>query len=497
MILVNDNPAFEYALRNVMLLFFPGDKIMAVKHLPKQQEKALVVKASVKEEKGNILLEIAFFDGEKNLQKQEICKDNEKTKTQLARLCFTLLCEYTGLRPLWGTLTGIRPVKLFLGLLQEGMSTKEARSYLKEIFLVSEEKLNLLEVTAKTQRPILKEVGERDCSLYISIPFCPTRCSYCSFVSAPLKETRNLVEPHLCCLLKELELTRDKIKETGFTLKSIYIGGGTPTTLKAEQLKLLFEKLKELFDIPALREFTLEAGRPDTIDEEKLRLMKTYGITRLNINPQTFNDKVLEAIGREHTAEDIERSFHLARSLGFTNINMDLIAGLEADTLSSFQSTIQRVLALGPENITVHTLYMKRTSRQVQNKEARFKAEDKTVQKMVNYARETLKEEGYQPFYLYRQRNTVNNLENVGYSKAGFESPYNIWIMDESHTIFGCGAGAVSKLVKDRGKKIERIFNFKLPHDYINSFEEECKKKAIVHRFYSKENCETQGICRA
>lgn len=328
---------------------------------------------------------------------------------------------------------------------------------------------------ADLQEPILKAgSAPKTYSLYIGIPFCPSRCSYCSFVSCNLDRDRKLVQPYVDCLCREVEAIRDEADEAGLKLCSIYIGGGTPTSLSAAQLRQLMGTVRDCFDLSAIVEYTVEAGRPDCTDAEKLAVIKEYGATRISINPQTFSDEVLANIGRRHSAQDILDCYAEARAAGHDDINMDLIAGLPGDTVEGFEKSLRQAIALDPENITVHTLTLKRASRIVIEDQKENDYAD--VAAMLEKCH-LLAEAGYRPYYLYRQKNTLQNLENVGWCKPGHEGYYNIYIMEEVQTILSAGAGGSTKLVADGGKRMQRIFNFKYPTEYIQRFDEVLERK--------------------
>lgn len=483
MLIIMKGHKFNYTLKNICYLFFPGQKITAVQDQSSEKDNVTLF-TQVKEENNGYFITAQLQVGSKTTERTCKEEDEKKIKTSLAKLCFFLLQNYTKITPPWGTLTGVKPVKLYLLLCKRLKSENEAEKTLRETYLVSEEKIKLIKEVVNIQKPYLAYNNKRDCSVYVSIPFCPSRCSYCSFVSHSVEKQGHLVEPHLECLLRELEMTKRQIDTLGFRVNAIYIGGGTPTILTAEQLNRLLTKIDNLFDAKNVKEYTLEAGRPDTIDREKLVLAKQKWVTRLNINPQSLNDTVLTLANRRHTAKDIIDKVYLARELGFDNINMDLIAGLKGDNFESFQNTLAQVVSLKPQNITVHTLYMKRASKDVQEEHAQFKAQDTEVGKMVGFAAAELKKAGYSPFYMYRQRNTVDNLENTGYTLNNCESPYNIWMMDDTHTVFACGAGAVTKLVDQSKNKIERLYNYKLPLEYLKKFSHIEQKLKKTEEFF-------------
>lgn len=416
---------------------------------------------------------------------ETVCAPLPETETPefaLASLVYELLRRWTGLRPPWGKMTGVRPVRLIHDKRRAGWSEAQIDALFRGRFDCSEEKYRMARQIADLQRPILQKGGaERAYSLYIGIPFCPTRCSYCSFVSCNLERDRRLVQPYVDCLCREIEAIRAEAQRARLELHSIYIGGGTPTSLSAEQLRQLMGTVRRCFDLSALEEYTVEAGRPDCTDAEKLAVLREYGATRISINPQTFSDEVLANIGRRHSAQDILDCFAAARAAGHTDINMDLIAGLPGDTVEGFEASLRQAIALEPENITVHTLTLKRASRIVieDQRENDYADVAAMLEKCSLLARA-----GYQPYYLYRQKNTLQNLENVGWCKPGHEGYYNIYIMEEAQTILSAGAGGSTKLVADGSRRMQRIFNFKYPNEYIQRFGEVLERKKGVAEFY-------------
>ena len=325
---------------------------------------------------------------------------------------------------------------------------------------------------------IIKKLGDgnKTCSLYISIPFCPTRCAYCSFVSYTTPRLLSLIDEYIDALLLELEERFAVIKTIGLELLTVYIGGGTPTTLTASQLERIFKKICEHVDVNSLWEFTLEAGRPDTITVEKLKVAKEYGITRISVNPKTLNDDILKEIGRKHTVEDFYRAYEIAKNSGIRDVNVDLIAGLPNDDFKNFSETVDKVIELAPTNITVHTFCVKKASDALRKNSSIYSINVSDANKGVSYSQLKAKFAGYKPYYMYRQKNTVSNLENVGFSIEGHEGMYNVFMMEEVQSIFAVGAGAVTKLVDDRpeeegGAKITRIFNPKYPYEYLREAE--------------------------
>ena len=409
----------------------------------------------------------------------------ETVEFTLASLTYDLLRSWTGIRPPWGKMTGVRPVRLIHDKRAAGWTKADIDRFFLERFDCSRQKYDMAKAIADLQEPILKlGSAPKTYSLYLGIPFCPSRCSYCSFVSCNLDRDRKLVQPYVDCLCREVEAIREQADKAGLKLCSIYIGGGTPTSLSADQLRQLMGTVRENFDLSKVVEYTVEAGRPDCTDAEKLAVIKEYGATRISINPQTFSDEVLAGIGRRHSAQDILDCYADARRAGHEDINMDLIAGLPGDTVEGFTASLRQAIALDPENITVHTLTLKRASNLVV--EHRAAAYD-DVSAMLESCRE-LADASYRPYYMYRQKGTLQNLENIGWAKPGCECLYNIYIMEEIHTSLSAGAGGSTKLVipGQRRGKIERIFNFKYPTEYIDRFEEILARKQGVEDFYAR-----------
>ena len=382
----------------------------------------------------------------------------------------------------WGVMSGIRPAKNVRELLESGIKKEDILPLLSSLYEVAPEKAQLAMTVAENEREILSLAKPNSVSIYIGIPFCPTRCLYCSFVSADIRTSGKYMDEYLALLLEEIRKTAEVLKKTHKTVQNIYIGGGTPTTLSAQQLKLLLDALNCLIPPCGLDEFTLEAGRPDTITEEKLLCAKQGGITRISINPQTMNDKTLKRVGRNHTAQMAEDVFRLARKVGFDNINMDLIAGLPGENLEDFCYSIDKILELDPENITVHSMCIKKSA------DFRFSGEElaagSLMNNMLSYAQKAMASSQRVPYYMYRQKNISGNLENVGYSKPGYMSFYNINIMEEIQTIIAAGCGGSTKIVTDGN--ISRIFNFKDPKTYIDRFDEIIAKKDEIVRIFER-----------
>ncbi|MEG0750943.1 MAG: coproporphyrinogen dehydrogenase HemZ [Oscillospiraceae bacterium] len=401
----------------------------------------------------------------------------------LARLLFDILVSLTGNSPEWGVITGIRPAKFAREMLGE-IPPDEVVSRLRRDYRVSERKAQLCVETALVSKETEQLSDARSFSLYVSIPFCPSRCSYCSFVSKTIEREGALVEPYVEKLCEELALCGKIVRSLDLRLESAYIGGGTPTTLSASQLERLCGAISANFDLENAREFSVEAGRPDTITRAKLIVLKKSGVTRLSINPQTASDAVLREIGRRHTAADIERAFAQSRELGFDNINADLIAGLPTDDLPGFEKTLHWIEALRPESITVHALTRKRSSKIA---EAHIEGSNNAGE-MVSLAGDELPRLGYLPYYMYKQKGAVDSLENTGYALSGKRCLYNIYIMEELHTIVACGAGAVTKLVDLPNGRITRIYNYKYPAEYLTTFDEQLRRKKGITQFYDSQS---------
>lgn len=373
-----------------------------------------------------------------------------------------------GSAPPWGMLSGVRPSKIASRLLSSGTSRENVINTLIDEYHVSIRKARLVTDVALREADLCKNLSPDKCSVYISIPFCPTRCSYCSFISYATPRLLSLIPEYLEYLCTDIEKTAETIRERGMTPHTVYIGGGTPSILTYEQLDKLLETIGKHFCVNSLSEFTLEAGRPDTITEEKLSCAVSHGVSRISINPQTLNDSVLQRIGRAHTADDFRRAFSAARKSGVKIINTDLIAGLPGDCFDSFKSTLDEIVSLAPENVTVHTFTVKRSASLKEKGEAVYSYTGGDAAECVSYAQDALTQAGYLPYYLYRQKNTLGNLENTGYAKYGTEGLYNILIMEELQNIYGIGAGAVTKEVGGAPEdKIVRHFEPKYPYEWI------------------------------
>ena len=384
--------------------------------------------------------------------------------------------------PPWGALTGVRPGKLAAKLLESGKTIDETDAILRDTYYVSDERRRLCIESAVSGIAADKALDKRDISIYIGIPFCPTRCAYCSFVSNSVEKSFHLVEPYVDALCDEITSAAQMVKELGLNVKSFYMGGGTPTTLTAPQMARLLDHFNASFDLSHCVEYTVEAGRPDTITREKLEVLKSRGTDRISINPQTMENHVLQAIGRRHSAEDIERAMEVVDPIGFKHVNMDLIVGLPEDTPEGFERTLSRVLAMGTDNVTVHTLSLKKGSRIMLQNTRIPTAEE--VGKMLDHANPTLRTAGFAPYYLYRQKYMSGSFENVGWCKKDAECLYNIYIMEELHGILSLGAGGSTKMVDRSRNRIERVFNLKFPLEYIQRREKVTANQEAFAAFY-------------
>lgn len=473
------NHNFHFELENLTRLFFPNEKITVIRDFSEPQPPYIYTEVS---DKITISVNIGSFNKSETAVKKLADDDNELVSAQLL---YKLLCDFTGLTQPWGILTGVRPVKLLRRLAEESNEEQAVKKFEKDFF-VSNEKIALSRETEHNERKILELSKPESFSLYVGIPFCPSRCSYCSFVMASIERAEKLIEPYTKLLCEEIKRTAEIANKLGLRLETVYFGGGTPTTLSAEQLDTVLGTVNKSFDMSTCREFTVEAGRPDTIDIAKLFALKENKVDRISINPQTVNDEVLKTIGRKHTAQQFFDAFELARKCGFDNINTDLIAGLPTDTPESFKNSLDSIVRLNAECITVHTLCMKRASRLTTEGVTLDLQQARDAREMLAYTQNILGQNEYIPYYMYRQSRMVGNLENVGWSKKGFESLYNVFVMDETHTILACGSGGVTKLKRNNPDYLERIFNFKYPYEYIDRFDELIQRKSGIMQFYGQ-----------
>jgi len=549
-----NEPNFEYDIHSLVKAFYPQHDVL-VKAMPREEFPESVFHLVVNYDRENHMIDFKFFEHDQQETQEEddaakeetVAQDHEnrameekmaldgsvqvdfedrkKTKNELKQQLYYLLTVYAGKTLPWGTLTGIRPTKIPMELLEEGKSEDEIRSYMKETYLASDEKIELSLSVAKRELELLSRIDyENGYSLYVGIPFCPSTCLYCSFTSYPLAKWANRMDEYLDALEKEIAFTAEVCKHK--VLNSVYIGGGTPTTLSAEQMDRLLTMIGSYFGIAdeqgrmiyadeyvneidvidearnpmdgagtenaltdadnkmekarkqtQLLEFTVEAGRPDSITREKLEVIHRHNISRISINPQTMKEETLRLIGRQHTVQQTIDSFKLAREVGFDNINMDLIVGLPEETIADVRETMRQLEELDPDNITVHSLAIKRAARLRMQKEQYENLHIENTAQTIDLTAECCREMGLEPYYLYRQKNMAGNFENVGYAKPGKAGVYNILIMEEKQTIMALGAGATTKVVFEDGKRIERVGNVKDIINYLDRVDEMVERK--------------------
>lgn len=477
----------RYAAEQSLLMLFPGEKPEYPEGSPSGERCELRVSRGAKYTVCTALLlrSGAAFRGRAQAENPDPADEYalRGCENRLVKLAFYRAALASGLpKPEWGSLSGVRPAKLMDAYLREGLSPRAAKGRFMREYFVSGSRAQLCLDAALAAQEAARSLDERDVCLYVGIPFCPTRCAYCSFVSQSVEKSMKLMEPFLDALLLDIRATAAETRRAGLRPVALYMGGGTPTTLSAAQLDRLCAALEREFDLSALREYTVEAGRPDTITAEKLRVLRAHGVGRVSVNPQTMSDSVLEAIGRRHTAQDIVDALALVRECGGFEVNMDLIAGLPTDTAGGFSRTLDAVLSLAPENVTVHTLSLKRGSGLTLAGRPLPVAGE--VRAMLDEAMERLAGSGYAPYYLYRQKNMAGGFENVGWTKPGSENLYNICIMEELCSILAMGAGGSTKLVADGGKRIKRFIAPKYPQEYINAAPGFAAGKERIGEFY-------------
>ncbi len=478
----------EFATQQIYMCMFPG---LHAEFVPLEPNEGDYIVSSLEVLGEELVSQTEMHLGGKEVvktatepyPKTDDCEEIKRAKRRAVKTSLYLASvEFLPQKPAWGALTGIRPSKVAIKYLEDGKSAEETIELMQSDYFVSPERAKLATTCAVRARELSKKASRHDVSLYVGIPFCASRCKYCSFVSHSVEKARHLISPYLEMLRSEIELLGRAVREVGLNLASVYIGGGTPTALSNDELRFVMECIARNFDIKNVPEYTVEGGRPDTLSREKIKTIRSLGATRISVNPQTMNDGILKAMDRRHTADDVVRAIGDVRNVGGLVINTDLIAGLPGDDLKSFENSIDRVVELDPENITVHTLALKKGS-SLRREGAGIPNGDVTAE-MVNYALSLLGEKGYVPYYLYRQKYMSGNLENVGYSKPGFENLYNNYIMDELHTILSAGAGGVTKLIDKGAGKIERIFNPKYPYEYNNAEEKIKETEKRIKEFF-------------
>lgn len=477
MILVTLNIAnFEYDIHSLVKAFFPREEVRVTTEAKVPDEEPLFLLSVTYEPGAGEPDAVSIAIDERKLSVSPVnFQDRSQTRNRLKQALYRVLSDYTHTTLPWGTLTGIRPVKIPMTFLEEGRDRQWVKRYMKETYFASDEKIDLSIEIAGREMALLEQVDyEQGYSLYIGIPFCPSTCLYCSFTSYPLGKWADRMEEYLEALDKEIHFAAQTLKEK--KLNSIYIGGGTPTTLTAEQLDRLMTRVEEVFDFSHLLEYTVEAGRPDSITKEKLQVLKSHNISRISINPQTMKQETLDLIGRRHSVEETVERFLLARSLGFDNINMDLIVGLPEETLSDVRNTMEQIKELNPDSITVHSLAVKRAARLRMFREEYEGLAIHNSWEMMDLTARYAREAGLLPYYLYRQKNMAGNFENVGYAREGKAGIYNVLIMEEKQTIMALGAGSITKRVYPDGR-IERCENVKDVSLYIEKIDEMLERK--------------------
>ena len=476
----------RYVVEQSLMNLFPGEKPVYEPILPGDDTWAIV---SLREEaeRCHVTVELSFHG--KALPYSYGCPlhgtDFEKEgqrRHAIGAAFFLAARTLTGVTPPWGMLTGVRPDKPVTWALSEGKSPAQAQAMLEREYFVTPDRAALAVETGAQALQAARGLASRDIAVYVGIPFCPTRCAYCSFVSQSVEKSFSLVPPYVDALVEEIRAGGRMVREQGLRCRAFYMGGGTPTTLTAEQMDRVLTAFEEAFDRSACDEVTVEAGRPDTITAEKLEVLKAHGVDRVSVNPQTMEDHVLRAIGRRHTAAELSAAMELVAKYGFPHVNMDLIAGLPEDTPEGFRRSLDTCIAFGTDNVTVHTLALKKGSR-ILLEGLRIPAPE-AVADMLDYAAPTLRAAGFAPYYLYRQKYMSGSLENVGWAKPGKESLYNIVMMEELQTVVSIGGGGVTKLVDPVAGKILRLPNPKYPHDYLSMQDKVLSQKGEITAFY-------------
>ena len=479
---------YKYAAEQMLLTLFPTERPEYADAPPGPGEDALVLSLSRGETWATATAALTWNGAEYRAARR--CRVSELTDQLSADRALQRILKLAfydagtaalGKEPPWGALTGVRPVKIPAKAMLAGATPAQAEKVLRDTYRVSPGRRKLAMDCAQASLAAQRSLGEQEVSLYVGIPFCPTRCAYCSFVSADVGRALKLIDPFLDALSREIRATGAMLADAGLRVRTVYFGGGTPTTLTAPQLDRLMGELAEHIDLSACTEYTVEAGRPDTITAEKLAVLKRRGCDRVSVNPQSMSDAVLAAMGRAHRAADILRAFALVRESGIGCVNMDLIAGLPGDSADGFRASLDQVLELAPENVTVHTLALKKGSRLMEGETPLPPGED--VAAMLDYAWRALRESGQIPYYLYRQKYMSGSFENVGWCLPGTESLYNICMMEELHTIVSLGGGGVTKLVDRHTGYIQRVANAKYPQEYIQKIDAICADKARVAEF--------------
>ncbi len=460
-----------YYVQTLCLLFFPGAKFSQEEKLTEASD---VLTLKMVESDSGVTAYAELTSGGKTSRKERFEPYKTGiTKVRSAKIASgiaVLACgeELFDCMPPWGIMTGVRPAKIALPMVDSGMTTAQIRNALIRDYFLNPKKAALLTGIAEKEAQIIRNTAKNTCSVYISVPFCPSRCAYCSFVSYSTKRLLSMVDDYLARLCDDIDRIFDNIERLGMRVVTVYVGGGTPTVLDNNQMKLLLSKITSRVDPDTLSEFTYEAGRPDTVTAEKMAIIKAFGVTRVSVNPQTLNDMVLESIGRRHTVSDFYRAYEIARKTGIKHINTDLIAGLPGESFSSFSRSVDEILKLKPDNVTFHTFCVKKAADILKNGTDVYSRNGGDTGKSVDYSQVAAGLAGYEPYYIYRQKNTVGNFENVGYALNGAEGLYNVYMMEEVHSVFAAGAGAVTKLVSADRSTIKRVAMPKYPYEYLS-----------------------------
>ncbi len=488
-----DSPINRYYVQTLSMIFFPGEHFGGQDETdPREDEPCLYVRSEDRETEIAAYAKIDWqgkiSEADYVAQKTESRTAERTLKLAVGGAVLAALGERVGYRPAWGMMVGVRPSKVATEMLNAGVSKTRVKKILNTDYLVIPKKAALATDIALTEKRVVGEPSPKDCSIYISIPFCPSRCTYCSFVSYTSKRLLGLIPQYLERLKADIRANFELVERLGLRVRTIYIGGGTPTILEAEQIRDLLSLIASLTDVEALDEYTMEAGRPDTITEEKFAIAKELGVTRVSVNPQSLCDDVLCGIGRNHTVDQFFSAFETARRVGMKTVNVDLIAGLPGDNFRRFSATMDQIIQLRPENITVHTFCVKKSAEILRLNADVYSMRGGDVGKCVDYSQIRAHQAGYIPYYMYRQKNTVGNYENVGFSLPEHEGLYNIYMMEEIHTILAAGAGAVTKLVDNTGshtdtRTIERLFHQKYPYEYLEEDRSESFAKT-AEEFY-------------
>jgi len=494
--LLFDGHNYQYAAEQMLFTLFPGERAVYTGEADSTLRLKLSVGAQYLTATATLHRNGTVYHGASRAPRRLLSGEDTQDRRVHQRILKTAFYRAgtaaLGKAPPWGSMTGVRPVKIPTRAMEQGASARQADALLRNVYFVTPRRRQLAITCAQESLRAKALLKPDELSLYIGIPFCPTRCTYCSFVSADVKRALRLVEPFLAKLYEELYMAGETLRHLGLSVRTVYIGGGTPTTLSAGQLDRLLERIAAAIDFSHCTEYTVEAGRPDTITAEKLAVLRRHGVGRVSVNPQSMSDAVLAAMGRAHKGEDVLRAWALARQSGIPCVNMDLIAGLPADATEGFRHTIDQIMALAPENITIHTLARKKGSHLAA--QAQQLPPDEALSDMLDYAWTVLAQAGYVPYYLYRQKNMSGSFENIGWSKPGFQSLYNLCMMEELHSVLALGGGGVTKLVDPVRGRIVRITNAKYPQEYVENTLTSGDKWARIRSFYADKGVDSHGL---